>query len=124
MNISNLVQYALFLLVVFILVKPAGGYMAHVFQGENTPLDPLLRPLERSIYRLCGVNVKQDMVWTEYAMAFIMSTCCATILLYAMLRLQGHFPWYFHDYITTPMTPDLAMNTAVSFTTTTTWQAY
>src|SRR5579871_1934273 len=124
MNISNLLQYALFLVIVALLVKPAGGYMARVFQGERTFLDPVLRPLERMLFRLYGINPKAEMVWSEYAIAFLSSCLCATLLLYAVLRLQSLLPWFYPTYMTTPMTPDLAMNTAFSFTTTTTWQAY
>jgi K+-transporting ATPase ATPase A chain len=120
----NWAQYALFLLVVAALVKPLGGYMARVFEGRPTFLDPLLRPLERGFYRLVGVDPDRDMPWTEYAYAFLASSLFATLLLYAILRLQHLFPWFYPAYMTTPMTPDLAFNTAFSFTTTTTWQAY
>src|SRR5208337_762507 len=124
MSSSALVQYAAFLLAVTLLVKPVGRYMARVFTGESTPLDPLLCPLERLIYRLTGVQPKSEMRWQEYAQAFVILGMVGTLLLYAILRLQRLLPWFYPAYMTTPMTPDLAMNTAVSFATTTTWQAY
>jgi potassium-transporting ATPase potassium-binding subunit len=124
MSLSALLQYAAFLLAVTLLVKPAGRYMARVFSGEKTLLDPLLCPVERLIYRLTGVKPKAEMRWQEYAGAFVLFGMVGTLLLYAILRLQRFLPWFYPNYMTTPMTPDLAMNTAVSFATATTWQAY
>jgi K+-transporting ATPase ATPase A chain len=124
MDLSALTQYAFFLLAVTLLVKPVGSYMSRVFTREKTWLDPVLAPLERLIYRLTGVHADSEMRWQEYARAFVIFGMVGTLLLYAILRLQRLFPWFYPAYMTTPMTPDLAMNTAVSFSTTTTWQAY
>lgn len=124
MNIQNLLQYAAFLLVIFLLVKPLGGYMARVFGGGKTLLDPLLRPCERLVYRLTGVDPEAETDWKGYALSFVFFSLAGTVLLYALLRLQAFLPWYDKAALTTPMTPDLAMNTAVSFATTSTWQAY
>ena len=124
MSSFALLQYAAFLLAVTFLVKPAGRYMARVFSGEKTLLDPLLCPVERMIYRLTGVKPKAEMRWQEYAQAFVVFAMVGTLLLYAILRLQRFPPWFYPSYMTTPMTPDLALNTAISFATTTTWQAY
>ena len=124
MSSSALLQYAVFLLTVTLLVKPVGRYMARVFSREKTLLDPLLCPLERLLYRLTGVDPTSEMRWQEYARAFVVFGMVGTLLLYAILRLQRLLPWFFPAYMTTAMTPDLAMNTAVSFSTTTTWQAY
>ncbi len=124
MSLSALLQYAAFLLVVTLLVKPVGRYMARVFNGEKTLLDPLLCPAERLLYRLTGVQPQVEMTWQQYAGAFVVFGMVGTLLLYTVLRLQRFFPWFYPAYMTTPMTPDLAMNTAVSFATTTTWQAY
>ncbi len=121
---DSFVQYAVFLLTVTLLVKPVGRYMARVFQGQRTFLDPLLCPLERLLYRLTGVKPKVEMRWQENAAAFVLFGMVGSLLLYAILRLQQFLPWFFSSYMTTPMTPDLAMNTAVSFATTSTWQAY
>jgi potassium-transporting ATPase potassium-binding subunit len=121
---SNLLQYAIFVAVVTALVKPLGGYMARVFSRERTLLDPFLCPIEKLIYRATGVAPEEEMDWKEYATAFILFSLAGTLLLYALLRLQRFLPWFFAAYQTSPITPDLAMNTAVSFATTTTWQAY
>jgi potassium-transporting ATPase potassium-binding subunit len=124
MGLFSLLQYALFLLIVAVLVKPVGGYLARVFSGEKTFLDPVLYPVERLIYKLARVDAEQEMDWKCYAVSFVCSGLAGTLLLYGILRLQYLLPWFFPDYHTTPMTADLAMNTAISFSTTTTWQAY
>jgi len=124
MSSSALLQYAAFLLTVTLLVKPVGRYMARVFSGKKTLLDPLLCPLERLIYRLTGVKPQSEMGWQEYAYAFVLFGMIGTLLLYAILRVQQILPWFYPAYMTTPTSSDLAMNTAVSFATTTTWQAY
>ena len=123
-SIPALLQYASFLLAVTLLVKPVGRYMARVFSGEKTLLDPLLCPVERLIYRLTGVKPQSEMGWQEYAGAFVVFGVVGSLLLYTILRLQRLLPWFYPAYLTTPMTKDLAANTAVSFATTTTWQAY
>ncbi len=120
---TELFQYGLFLAVVILLVKPVGLYLARVFEAEKTWLDPLLRPVESGIYRLAGVDPARGMDWKEYASSFVLFGFLGTGLLYGILRLQFLLPWFFPKVLTTP-TPDLAMNTAVSFATTTTWQAY
>lgn len=124
MDISSAMQYGLFLLIVAVLVKPVGSYMLCVFGGECTLLDRFFRPIEKGIYRLCGISPQEDMDWRGYAEAFLMCSLFGTLLLYALLRLQTHLPWFDPVHMTTPMTPDLTINTAVSFSTTTTWQAY
>jgi K+-transporting ATPase ATPase A chain len=124
MTISSLALYAGFLLIILVLVKPIGGYLARVYAGERTFLDPLLRPVERGIYALCGINAQQEMNGKQYALAFVLFSLAGTLLLYAILRLQQFLPFYDPGHLVTPLTPDLAMNTAVSFSTTTTWQAY
>jgi potassium-transporting ATPase potassium-binding subunit len=124
MSVPNLVQYGAFLLVVLALVKPVGGYLQRVFAGQRTLLDPLLRPVERGIYRLAGIDSARQMDGKQYAIAFVLFGLLGTLLLYAILRLQAVVPAANSAHLTTPLTPDLAFNTAVSFTTTTTWQAY
>lgn len=124
MSWQSILQYAVFFAVVTTLVKPVGTYMAEIFQGERTILDPVMRPIERILYRLARVDPRKEMNWKEYASCFVLSRCVGTLLLYSILRLQRFLPWFYGAYMTTPMTPDLAMNTAVSFSTTTTWQAY
>ncbi|MCM3902012.1 MAG: potassium-transporting ATPase subunit KdpA [Pyrinomonadaceae bacterium] len=124
MNWPSLLQYGVFLLVVIALVKPVGGYMTRVFEGKRTWLDFLLRPLERLIYKLARVDPTLEMNWKQYAVSFVLFGFAGTVLLYLLLRLQHLFPFYAPSYLTTPLSPDLAMNTSVSFATTTTWQAY
>ncbi len=124
MTISSLALYAGFLLIILVLVKPIGGYLTRVFAGERTLFDPVLRPVERGIYALCGIDAQQEMNGKQYALAFVLFSLAGTLLLYAILRLQAFLPFYDTVHLITPLTPDLAMNTAVSFSTTTTWQAY
>jgi K+-transporting ATPase ATPase A chain len=124
MTFAALSQYTVFLAIVSLLVRPTGAYMARVFAGGNTWLDAPLRPIEGAIYRLAGVDPDHEMDWREYAVAFVGFGLLGTFLLFAILRLQQLFPWFYPDFMTTEMTADLAMNTAVSFATTTTWQAY
>jgi K+-transporting ATPase ATPase A chain len=124
MTVASLAQYAILVLLVSVLVRPLGAYLTRVFSGEPTWLDPPLRPLERSLYRLAGVDPAHDMSWEEYAACFVRFGLLGTLLLYLILRIQSLLPGFDPTYMTTPMTPDLAMNTAVSFATTTTWQAY
>jgi K+-transporting ATPase ATPase A chain len=124
MTLSNIALYAVFLFIVLVLVKPLGGYLARVFAGERTFLDPALRPVERFIYKLSGIDAQQEMNGKQYALAFVLFSLAGTLLLYAILRLQAFLPFYDSTHLVTPLTPDLAMNTAVSFSTTTTWQAY
>jgi len=124
MNLHSAVQYLLFLLIVTLCVRPLGGYMKRVFAQERTALDRLCVPLERWIYRLAGVDSSTEMNAAQYATAFIVFSLAGTLFLYAILRLQQFLPWHFPAYQTTPLSADLAFNTAVSFSTTTTWQAY
>jgi K+-transporting ATPase ATPase A chain len=124
MSPVNLLQDTLFLAVVLLLVKPLGAFMARVFTGGKTLLDPILCPVECLVYRAGGVDPEQEMDWKQYALSLVWFTLAGTVLLYAILREQAFLPWFHKAYITTPMTPDLAFNTALSFTTTTTWQAY
>ncbi len=124
MSFFTIAQYALFLLIVLVLVKPVGGYLARVFAGEKTFLDPVMRPVERLIYRITGIDELRQMNLKQYLIAFLVFSMVGTLLLYAILRLQQVLPWYDATHLTTPMTPDLAINTAFSFSTTTTWQAY
>src|SRR5580704_17053421 len=124
MTLSALLQYGAFLIAVTLLVKPVGRYMARVFSSERTALDPLLCPLERLIYRLTGVQPDVEMGWQQYALSFVVFGMAGTLLLYLIRRLQRFLPFFFSAFMTTPITPDLAMNTVISFATTTTWQAY
>jgi potassium-transporting ATPase potassium-binding subunit len=123
-NQHSLIQYLLFLAIVTALVKPLGGYMERVFSRKRTVFDRLCLPLERLIYRIIAIDPDVEMTGKEYATCFVLFGLVGTLLLYGILRTQQFLPWFFPQYHTTPMSPDLALNTAISFSTTTTWQAY
>jgi potassium-transporting ATPase potassium-binding subunit len=124
MDLYSALQYALFVAIVTALVEPLGGYLERVFSRKPTALDRLCVPLERLIYRITRVDPNVEMSSTQYTMCFVFFGLAGTLLLYSILRLQKFLPWFFPQYHTTPMSPNLAMNTAISFSTTTTWQAY
>jgi potassium-transporting ATPase potassium-binding subunit len=115
-------QIALFLLVVLALTKPLGAFMTRVFNREKTFLDFLLRPVEKLLYRLTGVDETTEMRWTEYAAAMLTFSGVTMVVLYLIERLQNWLPLNPQKLAAVP--PDLAFNTAASFTTNTNWQAY
>ncbi|MCC6445894.1 MAG: potassium-transporting ATPase subunit KdpA [Armatimonadetes bacterium] len=121
---NGVLQILLFFGLVLLVTKPLGAYMARVFNDENTWLTPILRPIERGCYRLFGVDEKQDMHWTAYTLAMLMFSLAGLLLTYILLRLQQYLPLNPQHYGVKEMTPDLAFNTAVSFTTNTNWQSY
>jgi K+-transporting ATPase ATPase A chain len=122
--VYSVAEYLLFIVVVTVLVKPLGGYVERVFSGKRTVLDRFLCPLERLIYRITRVDATSEMAFGQYATCFILFGLVCTLVLYAILRVQRFLPWFFPAYHTTPLIPELAFNTAISFSTTTTWQAY
>ena len=124
MDLYSAIQYVLFGAIVTILVKPLGGYLERVFSRQRIVLDRLCVPVERLIYRITAVDPDLEMTGKEYATCFVLFGIAGTLLLYVILRVQQFLPWFFPQYHTTPLTPDLALNTAISFSTTTTWQAY
>jgi len=124
MTVANLAFYASFLVIVVLLVKPLGAYMARVFNGQPIWADRVLRPMENAIYRVAGIDPRHQMTWSQYFLCFVRFSVVVGVIIYVILRLQAHLPWFDGDHMTTPMTRDLAFNTAVSFATTTTWQAY
>ncbi len=115
-------QIALFLALVAAVTKPLGIFMARVFNRERTFLDPVLRPIERLIYRITGVKEQREMRWTEYAVSMLLFSVVSMLVLYALQRLQGHLPLNPQRFAAVP--PDGAFNTAASFTTNTNWQWY
>jgi K+-transporting ATPase ATPase A chain len=118
------IQYVLFVALVTALVKPLGGYMDRVFSRQRTGVDRLCLPIERLIYRITSVDPNVEMTGKEYATCFVLFGLAGTLLLYSILRLQQFLPWFFSQYHTTRLSPDLDLNTAISFSTTSTWQAY
>ena len=122
MTANGWLQIGLFLLVVFALTKPLGIFMAKVFNREKTFLDVALRPIERLIHRATGVREEHEMAWTEYGTAMLLFSAVSMLLLYLMERTQH---WLvFNPQKLANVAPDLAWNTAASFTTNTNWQAY
>ncbi len=122
MTANGWLQIGLFFLLVFAITKPLGVFMARVFNREETFLDPILRPLERVIYRITGVKEEREMPWTEYAGSMLLFSAVSMLVLYALMRLQGHLPLNPQRLGAVPA--DGAFNTAVSFTTNTNWQWY
>ncbi len=122
MTAAGWTQIAVFFLLVLALTKPLGAYLARVFNRERTLLDPVLRPVERLLYRLAGVDETREMRWTEYAVAMLLFSVVSMLLLYLLERVQAFLPLNPQKLAAVP--PDLAFNTAASFTTNTNWQAY
>ncbi len=122
MTLNGWLQIGFFLLTIFLATPLIGGYMAAVYTRRRTWLDPVLRPIERLVYRLIGINDEVQMRWTEYAAALLMFSVVSMLVLYALLRLQRVLPW--NPQGLPGVAPALAFNTAVSFATNTNWQAY
>ena len=131
MTLNGWLQILFFFALILAVTKPLGVFMAHVFNRRKTFLDPVLRPLERLIYRLTGVDEQREMRWTEYAVAMLLFSVVSMIVLYLIQRLQGHLPfnpqhlpgvdsasYAAGGYVGS------AFNTAASFTTNTNWQCY
>jgi len=123
MTINGWIQIFVFLALIFVVTKPMGVFMARVFNREKTFLDPVLRPLERLLYRVTGVDENHEMPWTEYAIAMLLFSLVSMIVLYLMQRLQGYLPFNPQKFGAVSPT-HVAFNTAASFTTNTNWQAY
>jgi K+-transporting ATPase ATPase A chain len=115
-------QAIVFFLLVLAVTKPLGTYMARVFEGERTWLTPVFAPIEKLVYRLCGVRENEEMTWYVYALSMLAFSLVGLAYLYVLLRTQKWLP--FNPQHIDNMTPDLAWNTAVSFTTNTNWQFY
>jgi len=123
MTINGWLQILFFLVLVFLVTKPMGVFMARVFNREKTFMDPVLRPIERLLYRVTGVDEDHEMRWTEYAVSMLLFSVVSMIVLYLMERLQGYLP--FNPQKFGAVNPaHVAFNTAASFTTNTNWQAY
>jgi potassium-transporting ATPase potassium-binding subunit len=122
MNAYALLQIGLFLLVLVLLVKPLGSYMARVYEGKPCGLGWAVGWLERLVYRACGINPQEEMAWTSYAKAMLVFNLLGFVAVYVLQRMQGLLPLNPQNLAAVP--PDLAMNTAVSFATNTNWQSY
>jgi K+-transporting ATPase ATPase A chain len=122
MTTNGWMQIVVFLALVLAITKPLGVFMARVFSGQRTFLDPLLRPLERLLYRATGVDEEHEMRWTEYAVSMLLFSGVSMLLLYLIERVQQFLPWNPQKF--GAVAQALAFNTAASFTTNTNWQNY
>jgi len=122
MSVNGWLQFAIYSVVLLVMVRPLGAYMARVFEGRRTWLDPALRPCERLLYKLCGVHAEREMNWREYTYALLGFSAVTLVLTYAIERLQQYLPW--NPQHLAAVGADLAWNTAASFTTNTNWQFY
>jgi potassium-transporting ATPase potassium-binding subunit len=123
MTANGWFQIFLFLALVLLVTKPVGIFMTRVFNRERTFMDPVLRPIERILYRVTGVDEDHEMRWTEYAISMLLFSLVSMIVLYLMERLQGYLPFN-PQKLGAVNTSALAFNTAASFTTNTNWQNY
>src|SRR5580698_1710852 len=122
MSANGWLQFAIYSVILLLSVRPVGTYMARVFEGERTWIDPVIRPFERLIYKLCGVKADKEMNWREYTFALLGFSAVTMVLTYAIERLQNLLPW--NPQHLAAVGTDLAFNTAASFTTNTNWQFY
>jgi len=122
MTVNGWLQILLFAAIVAAATRPVGRYLTQVFTGRGTWLDPVLRPIERGIYRLCGIDPSREMRWTEYATALLAFSAVSMLLLYGLQRLQGWLPLNPQRFAA--VSPHSAFNTAASFVTNTNWQGY
>jgi len=122
MNTNNLVQCFCFVGAMFALTKPLGWYMAKVYDGEAPLLGRLLGPIEKLIYKIWGVDPKEEMDWKTYAYAVLWSGFISFLAFYFIERFQQHLP--LNPSGLGPVAPDLSFNTSLSFLTNTEWQSY
>jgi potassium-transporting ATPase potassium-binding subunit len=121
---TGVLQILVFFGLILLVTKPVGLFMSRLFQGERTFLHPVMRPIETLTYRLCGVREDQEQGWTQYAASLLSFSLFSFLFVYAFQRLQGYLPLNPQGFGTAQVPPDLAFNTAISFTTNTNWQAY
>ena len=124
MTPNGLLQIIAYFVIILILAKPMGTYMAKLFEGRRTLLHPILRPVEALTYKLTGVDEAAEQRWTQYTFALIAFSAFSFLFVYLLQRLQGLSPLNPQGFNATNVPPDLAFNTAVSFVTNTNWQAY
>jgi K+-transporting ATPase ATPase A chain len=122
MTLNGWIQIALYCVIILLITRPFGGYITRVVNGERTLLSPVLRPIERAIYWICGVDEKDEQHWVTYAVAMLFFTIAGFLVLYAIQRLQAVLP--FNPQGQANVEQSLAFNTSVSFITNTNWQSY
>jgi K+-transporting ATPase ATPase A chain len=121
-TVNGWLQIAVFFLLIFLTARPLGRYMARVFEGRKTLLDPLLLPIEKLLYRWTGIHREEEMRWTEYGAAMLIFSLATALLTYVVERAQHVLPW--NPQHLAGVAPALAWSTAISFTTNTNWQSY
>ncbi|MFL6450207.1 MAG: potassium-transporting ATPase subunit KdpA [Bryobacteraceae bacterium] len=124
MTAYGILQIAMFFLLILALTKPAGVFMARLFEGKRTFLHFLCRPTEVLCYKVIGVHEETEQRWTQYAASLLAFSVFSFLFVYLLQRLQGILPFNPQGFNSTNVTPDLAFNTALSFPTNTNWQAY
>ncbi len=122
MTVNGWIQILLYMAIIFAVTKPLGSYMYRVFEGDRQPLPRLFGAIERLLYKLCGVDSKQQQDWKQYTLAMLVFSAITLLVTYGIERLQNVLPLNPQNF--PPVAPDLAFNTAASFTTNTNWQAY
>jgi potassium-transporting ATPase potassium-binding subunit len=122
MTVNGWIQILLYMAIIFAITKPLGSYMYRVFEGDRQPLPRLFGTIERLLYKLCGVDPKQHQDWKQYTLAMLVFSAITLLVTYGIERLQHVLPLNPQNF--PPVAPDLAFNTAASFTTNTNWQAY
>src|ERR1700760_205509 len=122
MTANGWLQFSAFFAVLLVLMRPLGLYIARVMEGERTFLDPVLRPVERLLYRACGIQANLEMSWQQYSIAMLIFSLVSLLLTYIIERAQSVLPW--NPQHLAGVAPATAFNTAVSFTTNTNWQVY
>jgi K+-transporting ATPase ATPase A chain len=122
MTVNGWLQIAIFFILILLTARPLGRYMVRVFEGRKTLLDPVLVPVERLLYRLTGVRREEEMRWPEYGAAMLVFSLATALLTYVLERTQHMLPW--NPQHLANVSPALAWNTAISFTTNTNWQSY
>ena len=122
MTVIGWIQIILFCAIIVALVKPLGGYMTRVFNGERTFLSPVLRPVEAGLYWIGGVDEKREQHWLTYTVAMLLFHVGGFLIIYAVMRLQAVLP--FNPAEQSAVAEDLSFNTAISFITNTNWQNY
>ena len=122
MTVNGWIQILLYMAIIFAITKPLGSYMYRVFEGDGQPLPRLFGAIERLLYKLCGVDPKQQQDWKQYTLAMLVFSAITLLVTYGIERLQHILPLNPQNF--GPVPADLAFNTAASFTTNTNWQAY
>ena len=122
MTANDFIQFGVYLVVLLLLVKPMGIYMTHVFADQPNRITRLGGGVERFIYRICGVKADEDMGWKQYAIAMLVFNVCGMVAVYVFQRTQQWLPLNPQHF--PALSPDLSINTAISFITNTNWQAY